>query len=32
LREAIPATIPIIGLFVARRILPNPFDDVESLG
>jgi len=32
LREVIPATIPIIGLFVARRILPNPFDDVESLG
>lgn len=32
LREVIPATIPIIGLFVARRILPNPFDDFENLG
>ncbi len=27
LREVIPATVPIIGLFVARRILRNPFDD-----
>lgn len=32
LREAIPATVPIIGLFVARRILRNPFDDFEGLG
>jgi predicted amidophosphoribosyltransferase len=32
LREAIPTTIPIIGLFVARRILRNPFDDLENLG
>jgi hypothetical protein len=32
LREVIPATIPIIGLFVARRILRNPFDDPENLG
>jgi hypothetical protein len=29
LREAIPAT-PIIGIFVARRILSNPFDDFED--
>ena len=32
LRDAIPATVPIIGLFVARRILRNPFDDFEDLG
>jgi len=32
LREVIPATIPITGLFVARRILRNPFDDFENLG
>ena len=32
LREAVPATVPIIGLFVARRILRNPFDDFEGLG
>ncbi len=32
LRAAIPATVPIIGLFVARRILRNPFDDLEDLG
>ena len=32
LREVIPATIPIMGLFVARRILRNPFDDFENLG
>jgi predicted amidophosphoribosyltransferase len=31
LREAIPATVPIIGLFVARRILRNPFDDLENV-
>jgi hypothetical protein len=29
LRDAIPATVPIIGLFVARRILRNPFDHVD---
>ena len=32
LREVIPTTIPIIGLFVARRILSDPFDDSENLG
>jgi hypothetical protein len=32
LREAIPATLPIMGLFVARRILRNPLDDAENLG
>jgi hypothetical protein len=32
LRDAIPASVPIIGLFVARRILRNPFDDLENLG
>jgi predicted amidophosphoribosyltransferase len=31
LREVIPATVPIIGLFVARRIIQNPFDDSESV-
>jgi predicted amidophosphoribosyltransferase len=31
LREVIPATMPIIGLFVARRILRDPFDDFENL-
>jgi len=30
--EAIPATTPIIRLFVAHRILRNPFDDFENLG
>lgn len=32
LREAIPATLPIMGLFVARRILRNPFDESEKRG
>jgi hypothetical protein len=32
LREAIPAAVPIIGLFVARRILRNSFDNFEDFG
>jgi hypothetical protein len=32
LRELVPASIPIIGLFVARRILANPIDDFPTLG
>lgn len=31
LRDAIPTSVPIIGLFVARRILRNPSDDFEDL-
>lgn len=31
LREAIPAATPIMGIFIARRILSNPFDDFEDL-
>jgi hypothetical protein len=30
LRGAIPATVPIIGLFVARRILRHPVDDSKD--
>jgi hypothetical protein len=30
LREAIAQTVPIMGLFVARRILRNPCDDFET--
>jgi len=32
LRDALAATMPIMGLFVARRILPNPFDDSADRG
>ncbi|HEY1314014.1 MAG TPA: hypothetical protein VGE92_09055 [Steroidobacteraceae bacterium] len=31
LREVIPATVPIIGLFVARRIPHTPFDALEHV-
>ncbi len=31
LREEIPASVPIIGIFVARRILPDPAVDSEDL-
>ena len=32
LRDAIPASVPIIGLFVARRIPRNPFGDLDIDG
>lgn len=28
LREVLPEGLPIIGIFIARRIVPNPFDEV----
>lgn len=31
LREVVPANVPIIGVFVARRILPDPAEDFEDL-
>lgn len=31
LRDEIPAAVPIMGLFVARRILSDPFDDLEAI-
>lgn len=31
LREVVSASVPIIGLFVARRILPDPAADPENL-
>jgi predicted amidophosphoribosyltransferase len=31
LRDSIAATLPIMGLFVARRILRSPVDDLEDL-
>ncbi len=31
LRDEIPAAVPIIGLFIARRILSDPSDDFETI-
>jgi predicted amidophosphoribosyltransferase len=31
LRELVPTAVPIVGVFVARRILPNPADEFEDL-
>ncbi len=31
LRDVVPAAVPIVGVFVARRILSNPIDDFEDL-
>ena len=31
LREVVPASVPMIGVFVARRILPDPAADFEDL-
>jgi hypothetical protein len=31
LRDAVPAAVPVIGLFVARRILREPLLDLESI-
>ena len=31
LRDVVPADTPIIGVFVARSVRPNPFDDFDDL-